>query len=895
MAFGPIRLACVLFRTFIAAALVWVAFSASADDQVRVALVLGNSEYEHVSKLPNPASDAQDIGAAFERIGFTVTTGFNLDYNQMRLVLWDFAEDAADADVVIIYFAGHGIEIDNTNYLIPVNAQLKSDRDVDFEAIRLDSIVDAIADAPGLKIVLVDACRNNPFLVDMTRTSASRNVGRGLGRIDPSGVLVGYAARGGTLALDGEGRNSPYAQALLQHVEEPGLEIGKLFRKVRDTVYELTDGAQEPFTYGSLPGEDIYLVSAPAALEPIPEPPAPQVATPQAGAPSEDDLCAQAMVAWSLIYDSESRTALERFAAKFKDCPSAAEVAAARIAALGSGPPAIAKAPSEPEKKTEVAASPSEQDAKPTAAATPQVATGVRETTDYANKCLVVAGYETVPTDTVRKFANKAIAACTTALNQNPYDARVAAALARAFDAKMLFVQGKKYWTISAQNGFIPAIAKLERDTNPTAAPDPATLMANSQTEPEVMAEANTQTEMSFYERKCLLLADPKSVLVASIKSTANAAISACATALNHDPKNGRIAAALARAYDAKSLYSLSHKYWKVAAENGHMDAITEVRKSELIDYVKECNRLADYETVSKEDLKANEAAALSACTNAYEQGASGRAAATLARVYYARENYSRSFQYWKISAESGYPPAMAELGFIYKCGCGTKIDLKEAARWYRLAAEAGSVYGMEKLGDFLLDGSTGTVDAEEAFQWHLRAATANAKPYEVAALARTMNDVGVSYENGRGVKKDIRKAFEWYMRSAQAGDSYGMNNSAIQLQYGEGTTKDLKLAKAWFTRAAEAGNTYAMENLSFLMAEQSDPDVATVTKWMVKCLEVDKDCADRLNKRFPWVPSRYKKALQEALRDRGHYTGKIDGVPGPATLAAMRAVSKDQ
>ncbi len=121
------------------------------------------------------------------------------------------------------------------------------------------------------------------------------------------------------------------------------------------------------------------------------------------------------------------------------------------------------------------------------------------------------------------------------------------------------------------------------------------------------------------------------------------------------------------------------------------------------------------------------------------------------------------------------------------------------------------------------------------------------------------------------------------------------MNGSAIQLQYGEGTTKDLKLARLGSHPRADAGNTYAMENLSFLMAETERPRCCYVTKWMVRCLEEDKDCADRLNKRFPWVPSRYKKALQEALRDRGHYTGKIDGVPGPATLAAMRAIAKDQ
>jgi hypothetical protein len=226
----------------------------------RVALLIGNSEYEHVSRLENPANDAEDLGNALKRLGFEVTSGLDMEYRDMRLALRDFSDKAADAEMALIYFAGHGIEIDKVNYLIPVNAELESDRDIDFEAIRLDTVIGSLDDAKGVRIVLLDACRNNPFVAGMQRTTATRSIGRGLSRIDPGGVLVGYAARGGTIALDGDGRNSPYAQAILANIEEPGLEVGKLFRRVRDMVLEQTDGLQEPFTYGSLPGDDIFLV-----------------------------------------------------------------------------------------------------------------------------------------------------------------------------------------------------------------------------------------------------------------------------------------------------------------------------------------------------------------------------------------------------------------------------------------------------------------------------------------------------------------------------------------------------------------------------------------------------------------------------------------------------------
>lgn len=241
--------------------LLLAAFSGPAQAEKRVALVMGNSDYEFVGRLPNPANDASDIAALLKGLGFEVTSGLDLDYNQMRLALRDFSDEAQGADVALVYYAGHGMEVDNTNYLIPVNAELKSDRDIDFEAIRLDAVVGAVESSAGLKIVLVDACRNNPFLADMSRSSATRSIGRGLARIEAGGVLVGYAARGGTVSQDGDGRNSPYAQALLRFLPEPGLEVGKMFRKVRDSVLAVTGGTQEPFTYGSLPGEDLYLVA----------------------------------------------------------------------------------------------------------------------------------------------------------------------------------------------------------------------------------------------------------------------------------------------------------------------------------------------------------------------------------------------------------------------------------------------------------------------------------------------------------------------------------------------------------------------------------------------------------------------------------------------------------
>lgn len=288
---------CLRFRAFglsgfVAVSLVLSLWSgpASAEeatDPVRVALVIGNSGYAHVPQLPNPTNDASDIAGSLRRIGFDVVEKHDLDYREMRLAVRDFAKRAETADVALVYYAGHGIEIENTNYLIPVKAELKRAADVEFEALRLDTLVSALEAPQGLKIVLIDACRDNPFAVTMQQSGARRSIGRGLARVEPSGVLVGYAAKGGTYALDGETRNSPYAEALLQHLETPGLELGKLFRKVRDTVFGATDGQQEPFVYGSLPGRDIFLVEPVALVVPVePEPTPKPIPEPVAEAPT---------------------------------------------------------------------------------------------------------------------------------------------------------------------------------------------------------------------------------------------------------------------------------------------------------------------------------------------------------------------------------------------------------------------------------------------------------------------------------------------------------------------------------------------------------------------------------------------------------------------------------
>ena len=252
----------------------------------RVALVIGNSAYQNVAALPNPANDAAAVADMFKKAGFdTVDLRRDVGSLDMRRALRDFYDKAASADIAVVYYAGHGIEVDGTNYMVPVDAVLKRDRDVDDEAVSLDRILESVEQAKQLRLIILDACRDNPFARTMIRTTAARALTtRGLIAAEPttSNTLIAYAAKGGSTADDGSSGHSPFTTALLAHLTTPGLDVRQAFGEVRDDVLKATDNKQEPYVYGSLGGGQMTLVSAPAT------PPA-TAAVPPAPAPAAND------------------------------------------------------------------------------------------------------------------------------------------------------------------------------------------------------------------------------------------------------------------------------------------------------------------------------------------------------------------------------------------------------------------------------------------------------------------------------------------------------------------------------------------------------------------------------------------------------------------------------
>jgi uncharacterized caspase-like protein len=332
------------YRALFAAALLLLCQPAFAAR--RVALVIGNSAYQNAPTLPNPVNDGAVIAATLKSAGFDVVDSrHDLGAVELRRALRDFSDRARDADIAVIYYAGHGLEVDGNNYLIPVDAKLERDADVYDEGVSLDRVLVAIEPAKQLRLVILDACRDNPFAKTMKRTLASRSIERGLAKVEPTSpnTLIAYSAKAGSTALDGDGKDSPFTVALSKHLTTPGLDVRRAFGYVRDDVLKTTGNRQEPFVYGSLGGEDVPLVPGkPAAAVPAPAP------DPQAGVRRD----------YELAFQIGNKDALNAFLAQHPDgyYANLARIELARIAAEETRVAATEKARQAEQERARLAA-----------------------------------------------------------------------------------------------------------------------------------------------------------------------------------------------------------------------------------------------------------------------------------------------------------------------------------------------------------------------------------------------------------------------------------------------------------------------------------------------------------------------------------------------------------
>jgi hypothetical protein len=249
---------------------VWITGTPEALAQKRVALVIGNSTYQHATALPNPKNDASDLARVLKQLNFEVVEGRDLDKASMDRTIRNFADKLAGSQISLFFYAGHGLQVGGQNYLVPIDAKLSTGAALDFETVRLDLIQRTMERESTTSIFIVDACRDNPLARNLARALGTRSasVGRGLAAMESGeGTLISFSTQPGNVALDGKGRNSPFAAALIKHLPTQGDDLPTILINVRNDVMAATERRQVPWEHSALTAR-VYFVP------PKPEPPA---------------------------------------------------------------------------------------------------------------------------------------------------------------------------------------------------------------------------------------------------------------------------------------------------------------------------------------------------------------------------------------------------------------------------------------------------------------------------------------------------------------------------------------------------------------------------------------------------------------------------------------------
>lgn len=342
--------------TAIAFAIAWLVTAQPARAERKVALVVGNSAYVHVPRLPNPRNDASDLIARLKSIGFEVTPALDLDRNALLQSLATFGRAAEGADVALFFYAGHGLQVNGQNYLVPVDSKVEYEAELDIALVPVSLVMQQLARGSRVNLVFLDACRDNPFAKDLSRTLGTRSasaLGRGLSRIQTaSGTFIAFATQPDNVAQDGDGRNSPFTKALLSNIEKPGLSISDLMIEVRNDVMRQTNGKQVPWDSSSLTGRFFFKIEGTVTVTP-------EGAQPGSPAAAPVDPKALELAVWQAIKDSNDRTAFERF---LSDFPNGVFASAARARIASLRPPAADAPVRTPSERSDACAGPASID-----------------------------------------------------------------------------------------------------------------------------------------------------------------------------------------------------------------------------------------------------------------------------------------------------------------------------------------------------------------------------------------------------------------------------------------------------------------------------------------------------------------------------------------------------
>ncbi|OJF97351.1 caspase family protein [Pararhizobium antarcticum] len=647
----------------------------------RVALLIGNAAYQATSQLNNPANDVDLMKASFEQAGFdSVTTIHDVDRATMVRALRDFEDSATGAEVAIIYYSGHGMEMNGQNYLLPVDVNLKTDKDVEDEAIPLERIQRSLEGATRLKLVILDACRNNPFEQSMTRSISTRAVSRGLARVEPESadLLVAFASKAGTVALDGEGKNSPFATALSKYLTEPGVDVRIALGKVRDEVVNATNRGQEPFVYGSLGGAQIFLNIKEVNINVTTTGNSTQEVSPNGQSEAAAD--------WQNIRDLADKDLIDVFLAKHGGDPVYKMLAEKKLKLLTEAAETSNVAPDEIawdalRQSTDAAALTRFLERYPDskhkgeaeiqiAALAPQRGLNISETgkdTQASRDCYLLAGEpQSMPgflgVNFLKLDSNRALTACAQAVNENPDDMMLVNMLGRAQDSGRNYPEARQNYQKAADGGNMYALTNL--------------------------------AWFSIYGTDGALDVEKGRQMFLQAANAGNSYAQASLGWLYREGYGG-----------IPQDYNEAVRWYQMSANQGYANAMATLGwfYREGLGLQKDLFlSLSWYQKAAE----AGDANAMSSLGWAYQNGLG------------TAQDYLEAKAWYEKAANVGDSYSMALLGWFYDVGNGVPQDYAQARAWYEMAANSGSAYAMGNLSR-LYDYGLGTKsDAREAARW---------------------------------------------------------------------------------------------------------------------------------------------------------------------------------
>ena len=815
----------------------------------RVALVIGNSAYQNVSALPNPANDARLIAEKLWESGFEVIESIDADRETMLSDLATFRSRLREGSEALFFYAGHGVQIGGRNYLLPVSVSPASVEDLRAQSVDAQLFVD-IMDGSGarLNIILLDACRNNPF-VSLDATDADdiatraitigqsrQEVQRGLVLLSEassgglaemtagdSETMISFATAPGAVAFDGVANHSPYTQSIAESIDEPGIELSELFRRVRAGVRERTGGEQIAWTTSTLENPFYF------------KPDSGDLRNATTGLGADGDtlgtLPPQRIVDltfWRAIKDTDR---LDAFEAYVKTSPDGAfvEEAFARIAALGGRPDALRLVdPALPVLPQQAAPAPATYKA--------DVAERIARSQNA-----VPIGVGPTPVDLVAQ--------------QNDGWVHIARAPrlgeVRVGDGVGL-EQGSVHYI---RNGDVSRFEPFVGSNGGVEALEGQVLGPGGTTDP-------VRIDVESYVDACDMLAgnpyDAQRVTAGTrqfiLDRNFESAIVACELAVERNPDVVRFWAQLARAYRAAGRYE-DARIWQVrAVDAGYVNAQVYLGQMHLDGQAVEQDFARAYD-LFEGAAQAGDTAALTALAWVHRAGVGVPQDYAVARGFYER------------GAARGNDWAMTNLAEFYHKGFGVERDPAQAERWYIQAAKSGELTAQTRLARMYQDGDGIAQDFEQARFW-----------FEAAASRKVPNAVtrlGIMYEQGQGVASDIEAAARLYVRAAQDGDGeayfrlgrlyasatplfdeptraallferaieqgvYGAERALAQLyEQGRGVQKDIVKARSLYAIAAD-GNPWAARDAgrAFASDDGAAADLPTAAKWFRQAVD---------------------------------------------------------